>query len=227
MTNTRALTLLLTLTLAACNKNQSSMDTVPPPPGHNNTNAALATDAQQRLQELQARAAHYASNARHMPARDEPENRRLTAEQFALLSQMIPVLSGPEMTGDLQQQQRIIDSTRTQLAGGSMELAAEPTVSTGLRAAHRALSSLNQQSFAEVPEIGAALAAMSNSVNQLDRVTGPQHRLVAAQAFTQSSQAIQKIIDTMTQRLGNQINRPAETPTPPPAKSDEKGPTAT
>jgi len=226
MTTTRALTLVFTLTLTACAKNQSSMDDVPPPPD-SNPNAPLLDDARQRLQDLQARNAHYASNARNMPARDEQENRRLTAEQFALLAQMLPMLAGPDMTGHLQQQQRIVDSARNQLTASSLELAPEPTVSTGLRAAHRALSSLAQESFAQVPDLNTTLTNMSNSVNHLDQVTGPQHRLVAAQAFAQSAQAIQKMIDTMNQRLGNQINRPAQTPTPPPAKSDEKGPTAT
>ena len=225
MTPTRAL-ILLALLLPACAKNQSSMDDVPPPPD-GNPNAPLLDDVRQRVKELQARATHYASNARHLPARDEQENRRLTAEQFALLSQMLPMLAGPEMTGHLQQQQRIVDSARNQLTTSSLELAPEPTVSTGLRAAHRALASLAQESFSQVPDLNTTLTNMQSSVNQLDQVTGPQHRLVAAQAFTQSSQAIQKMIDTMKQRLGNQINNPAQTPTPPPAKSDEKGPTAT
>jgi hypothetical protein len=226
MTIARAIPLLAALLLPACAKNKSSMDDVPPPPD-GNPNAPLVNDAQRRVQEAQARAAHYASNARNLPARDEAENRRVVAEQFSLLSQMIPMLAGPEMTGDLQQQQRIIDSTRNQLTGGSGELAAEPTVSTGLRATHRALASIARQSFAENPDVHSALASMQSSINQLDQVTGAQHRLVAAQAFNQSAQAIQKMIDTMKQRLGDQINKPAQTPTPPPSKSDEKGPTAT
>jgi hypothetical protein len=161
-----------------------------------------------------------------MPANDEQENRRLVSEEFALLSQIIPMLSGPEMTGEIQQQLRIIESTRSQLANGSMELAAEPTVGTGIRAAHRALSAINRQAFAEVPEIGRSIDAMTADVNQLDIVSGPQHRWVAAQAFVHSADAINKMSETMNQRVGNQINRPAETPAPPPAKSNEKGPTA-
>jgi hypothetical protein len=178
------------------------------------------------VRELDVRANEYANNAKAMPAGDEQESRRLVSNQFALLSQILPMLSGPEMTGDLSQQLRIIESTRSQLSNGSTELAPEPTVSTGLRAAHRALASINQRSFSDVPEIAKSIDAMASDVNNLDTVSGPQHRWVAAQAFAHSAQAVQQMAQAMNQRLNDQSNRPAVTPAPPPAKSDEKGPTA-
>ena len=207
-------------------KTQTSMGEPPPPPDPN-PQAQLAGDVRERVKELQARAAQYANNAKQMPADNEQENRRLVSEQFALLSQMIPMLSGPEMPGGLAQQLRIVESTRTQLANGSMDLAAEPTVGTGLRAAQRALAAINQQAFSEVPEIAKSVDAMAASVNELDRVTGPQHRWVASQAFAHSAAAITRMAEAMGQRLGNTVNRPAQTPTPPPAQGNEKGPNAT
>jgi hypothetical protein len=197
-----------------------------PTPDDANPKAQLATDVRERVNELQARANDYTAIAKRMPGGDEQENRRLVSEEFALLSQIIPMLSGPEMTGEVQQQLRIIESTRSQLANGSVELAAEPTVGTGMRAAHRALSAINQQAFSEVGEVGKSIDAMTADVNQLDLVSGAQHRWVAAQAFVHSADAINKMVSTMQQRLGNQIKSPAVTPAPPPAKSAEKGPTA-
>ena len=218
-------TLLVALTIAGCAKNQTSME--PPPPPEENPKAQLASDVRERVKELSDRATEYANNAKQMPSNNEQENRRLVSEEFALLSQMIPMLSGPEMTGELSQQLRIIESTRSQLSAGSMELAAEPTISTGLRATQHALSSINKHSFSEVPEIAKSPDAMSANVNELDTFSGPQHRWIAAQAFSNSAQAIQKMAEVMNQRIGDQTNRPAVTPAPPPAKSGEKGPTAT
>src|SRR5688572_9078670 len=216
--------LLASLVIAGCAKNQSAME--PPPPADENPKAQLASDVRERVRELDVRAAEYGNNAKQMPAGTEDENRKLVSQQFALLSQIIPMLSGLEMPGDLAQQLRIIDSTRSQLSNGSMGLAPEPTISTGLRAAQRALASINQRSFSDVPEVAKSIDAMAANVNDLDVVSGPQHRWVAAQAFTNSAEAVTKMAGAMNQRLNDQTNKPAITPAPPPAKSDEKGPTA-
>ena len=113
------------------------------------------------------------------------------------------------------------------LRGSSTHYGAEPTISTGLRAAQHALLSINHRAFSEIPEIAKSLDAMAANVNELDVFSGPQHRWIAAQAFSNSAQAITKMAEVMSQRIGDQTNRPAVTPAPPPAKGNEKGPTAT
>lgn len=214
----------LALTVVGCAKNRTTMDPAPPP--DETPRAQLASDVRERVRELDVRAGEYADHVKQMPGGSEAENRRLVAAQFGLLSQMIPMLAGPEMPGDLSQQLRIIESTRSQLSNGSMELAAEPTVGTGLRAAQRALASINQRLFSEVPEIAKAIDAMAANVNHLDTASGPQHRWIAAQAFGNSAEAVTRMAQAMGQRVNDQTNKPAVTPAPPPAKSNEKGPTA-
>lgn len=221
-----ALIIIAALALGGCKKSKTTMED-PPAPLDPNPTAQPVGDVRERIMQLQARAAEYTNIAKRLPAGSEEENRRLIAQEFGLLSQMIPMLSGPDMPGELLQQTRILDATRAQLSGGSMELAAEPTIGTGLRAAERALASINRRAFSEVPEIATSLEAMAANVNNLDAASGPQHRWIAAQAFKASANAINKMGATMSQRLGDTINRPEQTPTPPPVKSGEKGPRAT
>jgi hypothetical protein len=107
------------------------------------------------------------------------------------------------MSGDFRHQLRVIDSTRAQLASGTQDLSIEPTVDTGLRAADRALTDINQRAFTETPEIAKQLDAMQAKVLELDSVTDAIHRLVAAQAIKASAQAISEMTNAMNQRLND------------------------
>src|SRR4029450_10950832 len=79
-----------------------------------------------------------ADNAGKLPGSNEQDDRAMVAQQFTLLSQLLPALNGPDMPGDFRQQLRIVESTRSLLSGGSMDLAPEPTIHSGLRAPRRA-----------------------------------------------------------------------------------------
>jgi hypothetical protein len=200
MTHTRVYSLLLAaLLITGCaGKTQTTLN---PPPPDGNPEPQLATDARERVKELATRADEYAAGAKKLPGRNAQEDRAQVAQQFALLSQILPMLNGPEMSGDFRQQLRIIDSTRSQLASGTLDLSIEPTVDTGLRATHRALADINQRAFTETPEIAKQLDAMQAKVLELDSVTDAIHRLVAAQAIKTSAQAISEMTNAMNQRL--------------------------
>src|SRR5258706_4656396 len=166
MIHTRAYSLLLAaLLITGCAaKTQTTLN---PPPPDGNPEPQLATDARERVKELVTRADESAAGDKKLPGRNVQEDRAQVAQQFALLAQILPMLSGPEMSGDFRQQLRIIDSTRSQLASGSQDLSIEPTVDTGLRAAHRALADINQRAFTESPEIAKQLDAMQAKILEL------------------------------------------------------------
>ncbi len=190
-------------------------ETTLPPPEQPATQPQTASEIVTRVTDLQGKAVEYAAGATKLPGRNEIEDRAMVGQQFATLGQIIPLVAGAELPGDLTQQLRIIESTRGQLLNGSAELSIEPTVDSGLRAAHRALVSVNQRSFIEVPEVAKALDAMKLKVNELDSATGPLHRLVVSQALQASAQAVTAMAGSMETRLIDKNATPASPATPP------------
>jgi hypothetical protein len=178
--------------------------TLKPAPPDANPEPQLATDVHERVKELGARAQEYADGCNRLPGRSAQEDRAQTTQQFALLAQILPILNGPDMTGDFRQQLRIIESTRAQLASGTQDLAVEPTVDTGLRAAHRALAGINQRAFTQTPDIAKSLDAMNAKVQELDGNTDAIHRLIASQAFKSSAQAITQMSSALSGRLSEE-----------------------
>jgi hypothetical protein len=212
MTHTRAFAPLIPLALLAAAlfltgcppKDQTTLESPPP---DSNPQPQLAAEVRQRVQQVNDLARQYADNAARLPARSEQEDRAAVAEQFGLLAQILPALNGPDMPGDFRQQHRIIDSTRALLSSSSSDLAPEPTIDSGLRAAHRALASVNARNFAggaSGPEVAKSLDAMRDRVLELDTVAGPIHRLVAAQAIQASAAAITQMSTALQQRLNEQ-----------------------
>jgi hypothetical protein len=201
MTNTRAFAILLLAALCFTGCAARTQTTLKPATPDANPEPQLATDVRERVKELVARADEYAAGASKLPGRNAQEDRAQTTRQFALLAQILPMLNGPDMPGDFRQQLRIIESTRSQLASGSQDLSVEPTIDTGLRAAHRALASINQRAFTETPDIGKALDAMRAKVEELDGATDAIHRLIASQAFKASAQAISQMTSALNDRL--------------------------
>ena len=201
MPNTRGLFLSLlaaTLFLGCAPKTETTLE---PPPAEPNPQPQLASDARERVKELTARAQEYADSAKKLPGPNEQADRALLVNQFSLLAQMLPALNGPQMAGDFRQQLRIIDSTRAQLASTAPDLSIEPAVDTGLRAAHQALAGIAQRNFSDIPDAGKSLDAMRAKVQELDTVSGPIHRLVAAQTIQASADAITKMTAALDQRL--------------------------
>jgi hypothetical protein len=201
MIHTRAFAPLILAALFFLGCAPKSQTTLQPPATEPNPQPQLASDARERVKELAARAQEYEQNAKNLPGPNEQADRALLVNQFSLLSQILPALNGPQMSGDFRQQLRIIDSTRAQLASTSQDLSIEPAVDTGLRAAHHALEGIAQRNFTDVPEVNKSLDAMRAKVQELDAVSGPIHRLVAAQAIQASAEAITKMTTALDQRL--------------------------
>jgi hypothetical protein len=204
MITTRANLLLLTALLAVIGCAGKTQTTLKPAPPDANPEPQLATDVHERVKELSTRAQEYAAGCNKLPGQNAQQDRAQTTQQFALLAQILPILNGPDMSGDFRQQLRIIESTRAQLASGTQDLAVEPTVDTGLRAAHRALAGINQRSFTDNPDIAKSLDAMNAKVQELDGTADAIHRLIASQAFRHSAQAITQMSGALSGRLGSE-----------------------
>jgi hypothetical protein len=203
MINTRAFASLLLTGLLAVGCAPKAQTTLNPPPPEPNPEPQLASDARERIKELVGRVEEYAGGAGKLPGRNEADDRAQVTQQFTLLAQILPILSGPDMTGDFRQQLRIVDSTRAQLTSGSADLSIEPTVDTGLRAAQQALVVLAQRSFSELPDVAKSLDTMRAKNEELDGVTGALHRLVASQSFQASAEAITQMSAALDQRLND------------------------
>jgi hypothetical protein len=202
MTYTRATTLLLTAFLAAGCMRKTETTLNPPPPETDNL-PKVTNDARERVKELGTLAEEFAAGADKLPGRNDQDDRAEVTRQFALLSQLLPMLNGPDMSGDFKQQLGIVSSTKALLGSGSQDLAVEPTIDTGLRAAHRALTSISQRSFIEKPEVAKNLENMRGKIEELDGASGPMHRLVTSQALRASAQAVTQMASALDQRLND------------------------
>ena len=194
-----------------CAKTQTTLEPPPPAPKEETLpDAALASNVRERVKNLQVAVAEYAQGAQKLPGRNEAENRAQVAQQFTLLSQILASLAGNDVGSEFKQQLRIVENSRAVLSSGSAELATEPTIDTGLRAAHRALASINSHSFTDAPDIAKSLDLMKAKIDDLDSVRGAMHRLVAGQAFNASSEAIRQMSATIDSRINEKPSTPAK-----------------
>lgn len=142
-------------------------------------------------------------------------NRQLMRQSFETLAQLLPMIEGPNQTGDFRQGMRVLDASRQQLANGSMNLAAEPTVAQGVRAVAHLLASLNQFVFTNDPALTQKIDAMEKTVNELDVTHGARSRVVSARAMRQSAEVLQAMSDNLAGRLAPAATQPAPATTQP------------
>ena len=216
--HTRRFTLILLaaiLSIAGCPRKDRPVMPMPPEP---NPEPEVNKDAEVRNRDLGQKVAQFSSASREIPTNDEGAYRQAVGQVFADLSQILPLIQGPNPPGAFRQQMRILQSSRNQLAGGSADLSAEPTIDSGLRAAYRALSGMQQESFTDRPEIGQTLESLSNKINELDTSKGVFHRNTVKEAVTLIGQAVQSMSSTIDQRLRhNAPSAPATAPSAEPA----------
>jgi hypothetical protein len=202
MIHTRAFAILLaSILFAGCAP--KTQTTLKPPPPEPNPEPHLASDARERVKELATLAEEFSNGAIALPGVNAAEDRTQVTHEFELLGQMLPMLNGPDMTGDFRQQLGIVNSSRSLLSTASQDLAVEPTIDTGLRAGHRALTSISQRSFIELTDVSKALETMRTKIEELDGISGPAHRLVTAQAFRAGAEAVTLMSAELDKRLND------------------------
>jgi hypothetical protein len=188
---------ILFATSAGCPKQRSTMNRPPeinPPP-------PVETSAGARIDELGNLARQFAQTAERLPGRNTQEHRAAAQQAFADLSQILPVLYGPNPTGMQRQQLRVVENARTQLSSASAALAPEPTIDTGLRAARDALQGLSRNSYYDHPQLGQTLDRLDRTVSDLDASRGLRHQQVVAEVVELMSTAVNQMSDALNQRL--------------------------
>lgn len=136
------------------------------------------------------------------PRDADAANRQLMRQAFEQLAQLLPMLEGANQTGDFRQGLRVLDASRQQLANGSPNLAAEPTIAQGVRATAHLLASLNQFVFNSEPALSEKIDAMQKTVDELDVTHGSRSRVTSAQAMRQAGDVLHAMSDNLSARVG-------------------------
>jgi hypothetical protein len=197
------------LFISGCPRKDRPVMPMPPEP---NPQPEVNKDAGVRTRDLSQKVTEFVSASREVPTNDEGAYRRAVGQVFGDLSQILPLLQGPNPPGAFRQQMRIVQSSRNQLGSTSQDLSADPTIDSGLRAVYAALVSVQQEQFAEQAELSKILETINARVNDLDTVRGPMHRETVKDAVTLIGQAVQRMSATMDQRMSEPRSRPATAP---------------
>jgi hypothetical protein len=193
------------LAAAGCPKQRSTLR----PPPQLNPPPPVERSAEVRVDELGERAQQLARTAERLPGRTADEHRALAAQAFADLSQLLPILFGPNVTGVQRQQLRVVENARSQLSARS-NLAPEPTIDTGLRAARDALSGLGRGGFYDHPDLARTLDRIDKTVSDLDATRGARHEVAVTDVVTLMSQAVNQMTEALNERLGNGTQAPRQ-----------------
>jgi len=208
--------------VGGCAKRQSTMGPAPemnPPP-------KVQADAGARADQLRDRSRKFDETVQQLPGRTPEEHRRAMQQVFTELSQILPMLYGPNPSGVFRQQLRVVESARTQLATGPQGLAVEPTIDTGLRAARDALAGLSSKSYFDRAQVGKTIDRLNKALDALDTNRGAMHQTAVAESVGLMSQAIRQMSDALNQRLDDSAATDAKPAPDEPAAPKEPAPDA-
>ncbi len=201
--------LALPLGVAGCPPARSPTEVKPPVPRQVTSDPAKL---QARSQELQAQARRLSEIAHQLPGRSDQQHRQLMAQTFAQLTQLLPLLGGPEQSGSFQRARHVIEASRTQL-GQATQLSPDPTIDTGLRAAYRAVAELAQDDYFQQAKLPAAVDHLKAKLDELDSVRGSGHQWVASEVVRLVSGIVTRMADVLSGFV-EQAEEPATAPAP-------------
>ncbi|HSU69273.1 MAG TPA: hypothetical protein VLJ39_20475 [Tepidisphaeraceae bacterium] len=206
----------LLLSGGGCVKTRS---TIAPPPPTPNPPPRIASDPAVRVQTLDRLADNFSRTSNQLPGDDATQHRRLMADVFGQLEEILPILEGPHPGAEFRQQLQVVRDAQSELATGPQELSPEPTIDTGLRAARDTLSSLAQAGFYDQSSLNPLFDQLAAKINQLDTVRGPLHQVVTGEAVSLASQIVSSMAGTLSHRLADQTpatstTEPATAPAP-------------
>jgi hypothetical protein len=121
---------------------------------------------------------------------------------FADLEAVLPLIAGQNPSSEFRQGMRVLESSRQQLTSGSTELASEPTIGQGLRAATRLLGTLNTFAFENDANIAKHLDVLQQRINQLDTAHGATNRVIASEAMRDTADVLQQMTNALADRAG-------------------------
>jgi hypothetical protein len=175
-------------------------------------------DVGSRVQSIQAGVDQLAKTTEQLPGSGGNErefdmtNRQLMEKTFEGFAQILPLIEGQNQTGDFRQAMRVLETSRQQLANGSPDLVAEPTIAQGVRAVARLLASLNMYVFNNDPAITDKNDALQKTVDQLDVTHGVRSRVISGHAMREAVESLRLMSSNFAGRLA-----PASQPTTAPA----------
>jgi hypothetical protein len=175
--------------------------TLPSSLAHPTPGPQVAADPSIRVQTLGRLADTYARTSNELPGGNSTEHRKLMAEVFSQLEEILPILEGPGPGAEFRQQLQVIRDAQAELATGPQDLSSDPTIDTGLRAARDALSAISQGSYYDQASLAPLLDKFTAKINELDTVRGPLHQVVTGDAVGLSSQIVTAMADTLSKRL--------------------------
>jgi len=179
----------------------------------------VASDPVVRVQTLSRLADSFARISNELPGSDAREHRRLMAELFAQLEEILPILQGADGGAGFRQQIQIIRDAQAELASGPQDLSPDPTIDSGLRAARDALASIAQSAYYNQADLMPLFDNLSSKINELDTVRGPLHQIATADAVEVMKQIISKMSDALSHQLAEQNATTTATPPAPTAPS--------
>ena len=216
MIRLKCLLLIAPLALPGCMKQGTTMPL--PPVLQQNPPPKVMSDATLRIRTLARLSDTYTRLCNQLPGRSVSEHRQLMADGFADLNEILPMLQGPTTDAEFNQQMRMIADARAELASGSADLSAEPTIDTGLRALRDLLREIAGTAYFDRADLPPLLDRYSNKIDELDTVRGPLHQLVVGEAMGMSSQIVAKMSNELSQRMAEQNStQPATWPASRPA----------
>ena len=176
------------------------------------TQTTRPSDVPNRLLELQRHVADLDTATRQLPGGTETTNRKIAETCFLELTKILPLIEGDYQSGEYVSGLRVLTTTREQLGSGSTEMATEPTIAQGLRAAERLLRNLDTFIFDKDAGILAQVDALHQKIIESDSAHGATQRAIAAQSFRAVSEICQQMTTSMVERAGTD-GRPTTGPT--------------
>jgi hypothetical protein len=175
MNNTYVKLTVIAVVMTGCaKKNTATMDPKVPA----NPQPQMNDSVPQRVTDLRRLSAQFNELAQRLPGRDENEHRAVMGDVFARLAEILPMLQGPDPSGAFRVQLRTIEDARQRLSAASSNLAMEPTIDSGLRAASSALSTITRETFYAGDNVSDEIDRLNAKLPELDSVHGQFHRLV-------------------------------------------------
>src|SRR5215469_15194476 len=105
--------LMVVMIVSGCVKQHTTLPPVPPPP---NPQPAVSSDVSTRVATLERLSDAYSRTSNELPGRDLGEHRKLMAQVFAQLEEILPLLEGPNPGAEFRQQIQVIRDAQSELS---------------------------------------------------------------------------------------------------------------
>lgn len=181
-----------------CVKQHTTLRPIPAPP---NPQPMVGADVPTRVATLERLSDTYSRTSNELPGRDLAEHRKLMAQVFAQLEEILPLLEGPNPGAEFRQQIQVIRDAQAELSSGPADLSPEPTIDVGLRAARDVLTSIAQKEYYDQTKLTTLFDQLAAKINDLDTVRGPLHQLETGEAVGITSNIIREMTTALSQRL--------------------------